>query len=192
MTHVSCLNIRKNCFEWAERYVNIISNLSFIASMFSSVVDVLRWPVRASSLTSCRLSLSQLCHNWTCVLLIVDSPNVTVNISNVVAHLISFFTENLIQFLWSLKIIFIFWSHFVHLIRLLDSIDDWSKNNSYLLFFFSMQLYSFALLMRWTKKNWLTVLNRYLHLARYFYIPGRFQRIHLSNFIYAILLLYLI
>ena len=40
--------------------------------------------------------------NWTCVLLIVDSPNATVNISNILVHLNSFFTQNLKQFLWSI------------------------------------------------------------------------------------------
>ena len=55
-----------------------------------------------SSLTSSRPSLNRLRYNRTCVLLIVDSPNVTVNISNVLAHIISFFTQNLIEFLWSI------------------------------------------------------------------------------------------
>ena len=53
----------------------------FTASMFSSVVDVLGRSGRASSLTSSQFSLSRLYHNWTCVLLIVDLPNATVNIS---------------------------------------------------------------------------------------------------------------
>ena len=48
------------------------------------------WRARPS-LTSSRHSLNRLYHNWTCVLLIVDSPNITTNISNVLAHLISFF-----------------------------------------------------------------------------------------------------
>ena len=42
----------------------------------------------ASSLTYSRPSLNQLYHNWTCVLLLMDSPNATVNISNAFAHLI--------------------------------------------------------------------------------------------------------
>ena len=46
-------------------------------------------------------SLNRLYHKWTCVLLIVDSPNTAVNISHVLAQLISFFTQNWIQFLWS-------------------------------------------------------------------------------------------
>ena len=53
---------------------------------------------RASSLTSSRSSLNRLYHNWTCVLLIVN----LVNISNVLAHLISFFRQNWIQFFWSI------------------------------------------------------------------------------------------
>ena len=64
--------------------------------MFLTVVDVLGWPGRASSLTFSRPSLYRLYHNWTCVLLIVDSPNATVNISNVFAHIISLFTQNLL------------------------------------------------------------------------------------------------
>ena len=51
------------------------------------------------SLASSRPSLNRLYHNWTYVLLRVDSPNVTINISNVFAHLIAFFIQN---FLWSL------------------------------------------------------------------------------------------
>ena len=51
-----------------------------------------------TNMTSSRPSLNRLCHNWTCVLLIVDSPNVTVNILNVFAHLILFFTQNLTYF----------------------------------------------------------------------------------------------
>ena len=62
-----------------ESNASIISNLSqrlskiifFTASMFSQVVDVLRLPERALSLTSSRLSLNRLYHNWTGVLLIV-------------------------------------------------------------------------------------------------------------------------
>ena len=74
-----------------------------IASIFSSIVDVLGRPGQASSLTSSRPSLNRLYHNWTCVLLIVDSPNVTVNVTNVLAYFISFFTQNLIHFtLWSI------------------------------------------------------------------------------------------
>ena len=97
---------------WAEQYANIISNHSYsnsliiknhflTALMFSSVVDVPGGPGRASSLIFTRPSLDRLYHNWTCVLLIVDSPNATVNISNHLAHLISYFAQNLIQFLWS-------------------------------------------------------------------------------------------
>ena len=63
----------------------------FIASMFSSVVDVLGRSEWASSLTSSWPSLNRLYHNWTCILLIVDSR-----------HLILFFTQNLLQFLWSI------------------------------------------------------------------------------------------
>ena len=74
----------------------------FTASMFSSVVDVLDQPGRALSLTFSQSSLNRLYNNWTCVLHIVDTPNATVNISNVLLHLISFFTQNLVQFqfLW--------------------------------------------------------------------------------------------
>ena len=103
----------------------------FIALMISSVVDALG-----------RTSLNRLDHNWTSVLLIMDSSNATVNISNVhfnlifytklntvslvipesnlcsaysrlakrptvnisnvFAHLIAFFIQNLIQYLWSI------------------------------------------------------------------------------------------
>ena len=70
----------------------------FTASMFSSVVDLLGRPGRVLSLTFIRPSLNRLYHNRTCVLLIVDSPNATVNILNVLAHFISFFTQNLIHF----------------------------------------------------------------------------------------------
>ena len=59
----------------------------FTASMFSLVVDVLERPGQASSLKSSRCSLNRLYHNWTYVLLIVDSQN-TVDISSVLAHLI--------------------------------------------------------------------------------------------------------
>ena len=45
----------------------------FNASMFSSLVGVLGWPVLATSLTSSRPSLNLLCHNSTCVLLIVHT-----------------------------------------------------------------------------------------------------------------------
>ena len=48
----------------------------FTASMFSSVVDVLDRPGRASSLTSSRPSLNRLYHKWICVVLIIYSPNV--------------------------------------------------------------------------------------------------------------------
>ena len=74
----------------------------FTASMFSSVVDVSERLGRAQSLTSSRFSLRRLYQNWFCVLLIVGSPNATVNISNIIAHLIQFFTKNLTQFLWSI------------------------------------------------------------------------------------------
>ena len=57
--------------------------ICFTDTLFSSVVDVLGQLGRASSLTSPRSSLNQLYHNWTCVLLIVDSPNTTVSISNI-------------------------------------------------------------------------------------------------------------
>ena len=70
----------------------------FTASVFSSAVNVLDRPGRA--LTSGRPSLNRLYHNWTCVLLIVDLPNATVYISNILAHLISFLTQNLIMWLW--------------------------------------------------------------------------------------------
>ena len=85
-------------------YLIVIRGLYKISFNVSSVVDVLGRPGRASSLTSSWPSLNRLYHNWTCVLLIVDSQNATVNISNVLAHLlvISFFTQNLIQFLWSI------------------------------------------------------------------------------------------
>ena len=77
----------------------------FIASMFSSVVDVLGRLGLASSLTSSWSSLNRLYHNWTYVLLLVDLPKATVNISSGLAHLIPFFTQNLIrvQFLWSIS-----------------------------------------------------------------------------------------
>ena len=52
----------------------------FTASIFSSVVDALRR-------RGCH-SLNRLSYNWTCVLLMVDSPNVVVSISNLLAHLI--------------------------------------------------------------------------------------------------------
>ena len=72
--------------------------ISFTASMFSSLVEVLGrkgWP---SSFTYSRPSLNRLYQNWICVLLLVYSPNATVNISNVLARFILFFTQNLIQF----------------------------------------------------------------------------------------------
>ena len=55
----------------------------FTASMLSAIVDVLGRPGRSSLLTSSYPSLNRLYHNWTCVLLIVDLPNATVDISNV-------------------------------------------------------------------------------------------------------------
>ena len=67
----------------------------FTVSMFSSVVNVLGQPGRTSSLIS-QPFLKRLYYNWTCVLLIVDSPNATVNISNILTHLISFFTHTYI------------------------------------------------------------------------------------------------
>ena len=80
-----------------------LSKISFfIASMFSSVIDVFGRLERASSVKSSRLYLNRLYHNWICILLIVDPSNATVNISNVFAHLISFVTQNLIQVLWSI------------------------------------------------------------------------------------------
>ena len=75
----------------------------FTASMFSSAVDVLGRPGGASILTSSRPSLNRLYHNWTYVLLIVDSPKGTVNISHVLAHFISIFTQNWSIFLNSKK-----------------------------------------------------------------------------------------
>ena len=96
------LNIRKNCLAWAERYANIISNLfnsdsTIIQSYFLHCFNVFIscWRAEAISTTSSRPSLNRLYHNWTCVLLIVDFPNTTVNISNALA-------QNLIQFLWSI------------------------------------------------------------------------------------------
>ena len=60
------------------------------------------WRARAIR-TSSWSSLNRLYHTWTCVLLVVGYPNATTaNISNVFAHLISFLTKNLIQFLWSI------------------------------------------------------------------------------------------
>ena len=69
----------------------------FTVSIFSRIVDVQGQLGRASSLTSSRPSLNRWYHNWTYVLLIVHQPNSTVNISNILANLISFFTQNLIQ-----------------------------------------------------------------------------------------------
>ena len=111
LSHASCLKQPKNCLEWFERYANIISNISnseskifqnhfFIASMFPSVVDVLGRPRRTSSLTYSRSYLNLLCHNWTCVLHIVDSTNATVNFPP--SLLISFSTQNLIKIFWSI------------------------------------------------------------------------------------------
>ena len=89
------------CLAWVERYANIIGNLSnrdsmIIQNHFLHCVNVFIccWRYRATR-------TSRLYRNWTCVLLIVDSPNATVHISNVHAHLILFLTQNLIQFLWS-------------------------------------------------------------------------------------------
>ena len=81
-------SINKSYLAWAELYANIISNLSNIDSTRTGIVtDIFL------------ASLNRIYHNWTCVLLIVDSPNAKVNISNVLAHWISFFTQYLIQLL---------------------------------------------------------------------------------------------
>ena len=84
---------------WATSLI-LIYQLS--ASKLLSVVDVLVRLGRASSLTSSWPSLNRLYYNWTCVLLIVDLANATVNISNVLTCLISFLTQNYIHFLWSI------------------------------------------------------------------------------------------
>ena len=60
----------QNYLVWAERYANIINYLIqrlskiifFTASIFSSVVDMIRRPERASPLTSSRSSLNRLYH----------------------------------------------------------------------------------------------------------------------------------
>ena len=84
------------CIKWLSKII------SFTTSIFPLVVNVLGQPGQASSLTSSRPSLNRLYHNRTCVLLTVDSSNTTVNISNVLAYLNSFFTQNLKQFLWTI------------------------------------------------------------------------------------------
>ena len=81
----------------------------FTAAMFPLLVAVPGLTGRTSSLSSSRHSLNQLHLNWTCVPLIVDSPNATANISNVIAHLISFFTQNLIAYLQELLSGFFFY-----------------------------------------------------------------------------------
>ena len=82
LLHASCLKHSYKFLAWAERYANIISNTS---NRHSTIVQnhflhALR-PGWASSLTSSRPSLNRLYHKWTYVLLILESPNVTVNMS---------------------------------------------------------------------------------------------------------------
>ena len=60
--------------------------LCFTASMFSSVVALRGKPGQASSCKSFWLILTRIYHNWTSILLIVDSPNTAVNILNALAH----------------------------------------------------------------------------------------------------------
>ena len=97
-------NMRKNCL----RYANIISNLSNsdsrIIKSFSSLLHCFHRLLTCSGdqdeprhLHLFGLPLNHWYHNWTCVLLILDSPNVTVNISNILAYLLLFFIWNLIQ-----------------------------------------------------------------------------------------------
>ena len=95
LSHVSCLKHSLQ-FAWHEPndmgissatsliLIRRLSKIIFFAvSKFSSIVDVLGRLGRALSLTSSWSFLDRLYHNWTYVLLIVDSPNATVNISNV-------------------------------------------------------------------------------------------------------------
>ena len=63
-------------------------------SNFSSVVDMIGRARQASSLTSSRPFLNRLYHNRTSVLGIVNQSNAAVNISIVLAHLISVFAQN--------------------------------------------------------------------------------------------------
>ena len=75
----------------------------FTGSMFSSVVDVLEQPGRASLLTSSRPSLKRLYHNWTCVLLIVDVvKRLSQHFKCSCKFKLIFYTQNLIHFLWSI------------------------------------------------------------------------------------------
>ena len=92
---------------WTERCNNIISNLSnndstIIQKHFHHCFNVFigYWQARATRtsiiIDICSASsLNRLYRNWTCVLLIEDSPNAVVNISNVFEHLISVFCTKL-------------------------------------------------------------------------------------------------
>ena len=88
--------------------IRLLCKIIFLsASMFSVITIPMWYPAMLLTCSGdqkeqrhCRLlglPCFRLCDNWTCILLTVDSPNTTVNISNVLAHLISFFTQNLIQ-----------------------------------------------------------------------------------------------
>ena len=93
-------NICKNYLVWAER-----TNISSIFSNSDSTIIQNQFLHCINVFIGCwsaRPYLNLLHHNWTCVLLIVDSPNATVSIRNVFKHLIQFLcTKLLIQFLRS-------------------------------------------------------------------------------------------
>ena len=79
------------------RIIDLVSHTTYVVCVnfiYKFKVDSKRqsigWPGSASALTSSRPSLNRLYHNWTCVL--VTAHPCTFQIS--------FFTQNLIQFLW--------------------------------------------------------------------------------------------
>ena len=76
MKRTICKHHQQPLQDWFDDYPKSFSSLLHRLSTFSGR------PELASSLTSSRPSLNRFYHNWTCVLLMVDSPNATVNISN--------------------------------------------------------------------------------------------------------------
>ena len=78
------------------------NTISFTASTFSSVVDVLGRPGRGSSSTFSRPSWNSFYHLCTFFLLRVDSLYAIVNISRALEHWIPFFTQNLMPTLCSI------------------------------------------------------------------------------------------
>ena len=124
---------RTICIATTLAVIRRLCKIIFTASIFLSVVD----DNRSLSLISYRISLNRLYHNWTCVLLIVDSPNAIVNIADVLEHLIYFFTQNLVQlFFLFFFFILILWLTSPHFNKFLVlSNFNFIRHSIYLAFF---------------------------------------------------------